>query len=117
VKRRDDSILGERRDSLREDCTKFVSLTILVRPKMQKFQVVVVNAGIRGMAFLMDEPLPTGAVLALQHQIRIPGQSWIRSGKVTHATQHGEKWLIGCELTPPFSKEELESLQKPPSGA
>ena len=112
--RRDDSALGERRDSGREACHKFVPLTILVRPQMQKYQVEVVNAGIRGMAFLMDEPLNAGTVLALQRQIRIPGLSWIRSGKVTHATQRGEKWLIGCELTPPFSREELESLQKPP---
>lgn len=117
MEQRDDSALGERRNGPREDCDQSVSLTILVRPQMRKYQVVVVNAGIRGLAFLMDEPLQTGAVLALQRQIRIPGQSWIRSGKVTHSTQRGEKWLIGCELTPPFSREELESLQKPPSGA
>ncbi len=110
---RDDSIVGDRRDSRRVDCSKYVPLTILVRPKMRKHQVLVVNAGIRGIAFLLDEPLAAGAVLALQRQIPIPGKSWIRSGKVTHATQNGDRWLIGCELTPPFSKEELDSLQNP----
>src|SRR5262245_10577956 len=100
----------ERRTSKRQRCQPFVSLTILVRPKMQKYQVTIHDVCHTCLGFLADVPLQPGTVLALQRQIYAPGLSWIRSGKVTHATPHGEKWLVGCVLSPPFSDSELTGM-------
>jgi hypothetical protein len=101
---------SDRRGCERLPCQQYVALTILIRPKMQKFEVTVHDVSHTGIGFLLDAPLKVGTVLALQRRIYVPGQSWIRSGKVTHATQLGDKWLMGCELSPPFSQAELASL-------
>jgi PilZ domain len=101
----------ERRDGSRYTCEDFNNLTILVRSRMQKHQVVVFNISATGIAFIMDVPLKPGEVVAFQRYILAPGQSWIRSGKVNQATKRGDKWLIGCELTPPFSAEELNAIR------
>jgi PilZ domain len=103
--------LIERRAGSRHTCEQPNALTILVRPKMQKYKVTVFDISATGISFLLEVALPEGTVLALQRQILIPGQSWIRSGKVMHASQRGDKWLIGCELTPPFSVDELSALR------
>jgi hypothetical protein len=101
----------ERREGSRVVCEQFVSLTILVRPKMQKFQVEVVDLAPQGVGFLLDQPLIAGTVLALQRVLYVPGQSWIRSGKVMHSSPREDKWLIGCEVSPPFSGEELRAMR------
>lgn len=87
-----------------------VTLTILVRPKMRKYQVVVHDVSPTGIGFLADVELHPGTVLALQRLIYQPGQSWIRSGRVLQATPQSDKWLVGCELSPPFSEEEMAAL-------
>jgi len=101
----------ERRSESRHTCVKAHQLTILVRPKMTKHQVVIVDVSATGIAFLNDEPLESGTVVALQRQIMMPNQSWIRSGKVSHAKRQGDQWLIGCMLSPPFSAEELKAME------
>ena len=105
----------ERREGGRVVCQQFVSLTILVRPKMQKFQVEVVDLAPNGVGFLLDQPLLAGTVLALQRVIYVPGQSWIRSGKVMHSSPREDKWLIGCEVSPPFTGEELKAMRGKPA--
>ncbi len=107
-------IVGDRRASVRKEVSEgSLQLTILVRPGMRKYQVSAADISNFGIGFLMDESLPLGSVLAVQQHVLIPGRSWIRSGKVIHATPRGDRWLIGCEVSPPFSKQELEVLQNP----
>jgi hypothetical protein len=100
----------ERRRTERHRCKKDVSLTILVRPKLQKYKVKVYEVSQGGIGFLMETPLELNTVVALQRIMYSPRVSWLRSGKVIHATQQGERWLIGCELSPPFTEAEIASL-------
>jgi len=101
----------EHREASRHACSKTYQLTILVRPKMTKHQVVLVDVSATGIAFLIDEPLKPGTVLAMARRIMKPNQSWIRSGKVSHVKPQGDQWLIGCLLSPPFSADELHRLE------
>jgi len=90
-------------------CRKGVSVTILVRPQMTKLQVTIHNVSADGIGLLMEAPLAPGTVLALQ-RLYSPTQSWIRSGKVTRSTQQGASWHVACDLSPPFSEEEMAAL-------
>jgi PilZ domain len=101
----------ERREAKRHTCAKAYKMTVLVRPTMTKHQVIIVDVSATGIAFLIDEPLESGTVVALQRQLMLPNKSWIRSGKVSHAKRKGDQWLIGCVLTPPFSEDELKNLE------
>jgi hypothetical protein len=102
-----EEIINERRTHERHPCTRTIALTILVRPKMQRFQIFPTDISRAGLAFMLHVPLPVGAVFAVQRHVLMPNQSWVRSGKVIHCAARGDQWYIGCELTPPFSDEEL----------
>jgi PilZ domain len=108
-----EEILKERRAHERHNCTRIVPLTILVRPKMQRYQIVPTDISQTGLSFLLNAPIQVGAVFAIQRHVLIPGQSWVRSGKVTHCSARGDQWQLGCELTPPFSEEELAVFLAP----
>jgi len=63
-----------------------------------------------GISFLYDAPLEPDTVVALQVRAGLPGLSRVRTARVIHATEQGGSWRIGCQVSPPFSERELESL-------
>lgn len=82
----------------------------IIRPSLQCFRVTLWDASTHGISFLHDAPLERGTLLALQLRAGMPGSSRVRTAHVAHATRQGEKWLIGCRISPPLSDIELESL-------
>jgi hypothetical protein len=70
-----------------------------------------VDVGPDGISFLAERPLRPWSVLALQVLCSAPAASRMRVARVAHCAA-GEKggWRVGCEVTPPFSGEEIASL-------
>ncbi len=82
----------------------------VTRPSLKAFRVTIFDASPYGISFLHDVPLEPNTVLSFQLMAGKPGVSWVRTARVIHATPQEEKWVIGCQVSPPFSAQELESL-------
>ena len=82
----------------------------VTRPSLKAFRVFICDATPYGISFLHDVPLEPKTVLSFQLMAGKPGVSWVRTALVIHATKQQEKWVIGCQVSPPFSAQELESL-------
>jgi hypothetical protein len=64
-----------------------------------------------GISFLSAVPLRPGSVLGLQLLWGLPSASRMRVARVTHCASGEEGgWRVGCEVSPPFSPEEVASL-------
>jgi len=99
-----------RADVPRAFCQNDHVLTILVRPQMKRYSVVLRDVSPNGMAFWMEEPLEPGTVIGMQRAVRNHTGSWVRSGRVAHCTPDAGLFLVGCTLSPSFGDEELEAL-------
>lgn len=144
MSRPDESRPGrEGRAQKRYHCRPRTVVRLAVRPSFRSFLALVRDVSAGGIGFLLDHPLETGTVLALQLRGGRPGTSTVRMARVVHVRRHlpvrdapwvkkkplfkslltflaagdptsraGDDliWLIGCRLSPPLSREELESL-------
>jgi hypothetical protein len=106
----DGSIAQSQRSATRYPCKPDQVLTILVRPSLAKYQVTPHDICANGLSFFIDQPLDVGSVLAIQRVVIGPSGSWVRSGRVEHCTPVEGGYVVGVELTPFFSAEELEEL-------
>jgi hypothetical protein len=77
---------------------------------MRRYQVTLHNVSPNGVGFYVDEPLAVGTVLGLQRAVRSHTGSWVRSGRVVHCTLAGDRYLVGCMLSPAFTEDELQAL-------
>jgi hypothetical protein len=72
---------------------------------------LAVDIGADGIGFLAERPLRPGSVLALQVLRGAPSTSLTRVARVIHcAPREGGGWRVGCQVSPPFSPEEVASL-------
>jgi hypothetical protein len=72
---------------------------------------LAVDIGPEGIGFLAERPLRPGSVLALQVLCGVPGASLTRVARVVHCAPGEEgRWRVGCQVSPPFSPEEVASL-------
>jgi hypothetical protein len=101
---------GERRAHPHILCGKGTVIYLAERPHFSSVRSLVRDVSRGGIAFFFNRSLEPGTVLALQLRGRLPGTSCIRSAKVIHATKGLGCWVIGCQVSPPFSDEEIESL-------
>jgi hypothetical protein len=70
-----------------------------------------VDVGPQGIGFLSACPLRPGSVLALQVLCGAPGTSRTRVARVVFCAGGDEgRWHVGCQVSPPFSPEEVASL-------
>jgi hypothetical protein len=100
----------ERRAVRRVRCWSGTFVLFIVRPSFRCFRVPLWDVSPAGISFLHDVLLPVDTVLALQVRAGLPGLSRVRTARVVHATPQGGIWRIGCQVSPPFSERELESL-------
>ncbi len=100
----------ERRATSRQRCACGSFALFIIRPSFQCFRVPLWDVSPAGISFLHDVPLKPDTVVALQVRAGLPGLSRVRTARVIHATEQGGQWRIGCQVSPPFSERELESL-------
>jgi hypothetical protein len=100
----------ERRAEGRQRCGYGSFALFIIRPNFQCFRVPLWDASPAGISFLHDAPMKPETVVALQVRAGLPGLSRVRTARVIHATPQGGTWRIGCQVSPPFSERELESL-------
>lgn len=109
---RQQRLAEEKKSQQRRLCLNQHKLTILVRPRMEKFQVLLREISVNEVLIHVHSPLEAGSVLAMQRIVPYPGTSWIRSGKVQEVlSQEDGSALVSCSMSPPFSKEELDALE------
>ncbi|HZY89413.1 MAG TPA: PilZ domain-containing protein [Gemmataceae bacterium] len=101
----------ERRRSRRRACRSAPALSYVPWPGELGQLGHAVDVGPQGIGFLATRPLRPGAVLALQVLGGAPGTSRTRVARVVHcAGGEGGQWRVGCQVSPPFSPEEVASL-------
>jgi hypothetical protein len=101
----------ERRREPRRPCPSQPLLRYVVRPGLESRWGHALDVSARGIGFLTGEPLRAGAVLALQLRGGAPGASRVRVARVARCTPAvAGRWHVGCEVSPPFSGEEVASL-------
>lgn len=86
--------------------------TALLRPRAARGAAlrpaVVTNVSANGLGLF----LPSSAEVGQSFELEFPGTGVRpRVGHVCHATPEGAGWLVGCELAPPLSEEELDTLR------
>lgn len=106
----DGRIAQSQRTATRYPCRPDLALTILIRPLMVRMQVFLVDICANGLSFFCTELLPAGTILAMQRHVPAPTGPWVRSGLVGHCSAVEGGFLIGLEVTPYFSAEELDLL-------
>jgi hypothetical protein len=99
------------RGGQRRPCRSSPLLKLLVRPSFQPQNGVARDVSRRGISFFLGRELPVGARLALYSRGGRRGDSCVLTARVVYATTcRGGSWLIGCELSRPFSDAELAAL-------
>jgi hypothetical protein len=101
----------QRRAEPRQNYSPFSFIWVVARPSLRPFRVLARDFSDGGLSFLHDSPLEVGSILALQLTVRQADTSLIRTARVIHATPAEGFWLIGCQVSPPFSAAELEGLR------
>ncbi len=103
---------GERRSMGRFPAAHRPLVHLLVKPSFFSVRAFVHDVSQAGIAFLLNRPLKPGSRLAFQLRDDRRGNTRIQSARVAHLTpQPGGYWLVGCEISPPLSGEELHFLQ------
>jgi hypothetical protein len=103
---------GERRRWRRRVCRPAPVLCYVPWPDSLGRLGRVVDISPEGIGFLADGPLRPGSVLGLQLLWGLPSASQTRVARVAHCACGEEGgWRFGCEVTPPFSGEEIASLR------
>jgi hypothetical protein len=102
---------AERRAEPRQNYSPFGFVWVVARPSLRPFRALARDFSEGGLSFLHDSPLEPGSVLALQLTARQADTSLIRTARVIHVTPAEGLWLIGCQVSPPFSTAELEGLR------
>ena len=100
---------AERRHEPRIDCPARPTLRFAVRPDPRLCWGYAANISAGGVGFLAVEPVGPGAELELYVLEGPP--SCLRVVRVTHCAPSGTgSWLVGCQVSPPFSGEEIACL-------
>ena len=101
----------ERRRSPRRPCSVRPALSYVPWPGGLGRLGYALSVSPEGVRFLAEGPLRPGAVLGLQLLWGRPSVSRTRVARVAHCAAGEEgRWEVGCEVTPPFSAEEVASL-------
>ena len=101
----------ERRRSPRRTCAVCPALSYVPWPGALGRLGYARSVSPEGVRFLAEGPLRPGAVLGLQLLWGRPSASRTRVARVAHCAAGEEgRWEVGCEVTPPFSAEEVASL-------
>jgi hypothetical protein len=99
----------ERRHEGRAGCPARPALRYALRPDPELRWGYAANVSVNGVCFLAVEPVALGADLEL-HMVDGP-PSCVRVVRVTHCAPTGVgTWRVGCQVSPPFSSEEIASL-------
>jgi len=99
----------ERRHEPRVGCPGRPTLRYAVRPDARLCWGYAANISAGGVCFLAVEPVAPGAELEL-HVLEGP-PTCVRVVRVTHcALVSAGRWRVGCQVSPPFSGEEIASL-------
>jgi hypothetical protein len=102
---------AERRRSPRRACRSAPALNYVPWPDLLGRLGHAVDVGPEGIGFLAERPLRPGSVLALQVLCGAPSASLTRVARVVHCAREEEgRWRVGCQVSPPFSPEEVASL-------
>jgi PilZ domain len=103
--------VGERRRSPRRACRPAPAVCYVPWPDSLGRLGRAVDISPEGIGFLADRPLRPWSVLALQVLCGAPSASRTRVARVAHCAGGEEGgWRVGCEVTPPFSADEVASL-------
>ena len=106
-------VLGdaERRRSPRRPCPVSSPLSYVPWPGSLGRLGHAVSVSSEGVRFLAEGPLRPGSILGLQLLWGLPSASRTRVARVAHCAAGEEgRWEVGCEVSPPFSPEEVASL-------
>ena len=76
------------RSQQRYHCRPRTVMRLAIRPSFQSFPALVHEVSAGGIAFLLDQKLEPGTVLALQLHGGQPGTSLIRMAHVVHVRRH-----------------------------
>ena len=102
---------AERRRSPRRPCPRLPALSYVPWPGSLGRLGYALSVSPEGVSFLAAGPLRPGSVLGLQLLWGLPSASHTRVARVAHCAGEAEGgWRVGCEVTPPFSAEEVASL-------
>ncbi len=102
---------AERRRAPRRPCPTRLALSYVPWPGSLGRLGYALSVSPEGISFLAERPLHPGSVLGLQLLWGLPSASRTRVARVAHCADDEEgRWRVGCEVTPPFSPEEVASL-------
>ncbi len=102
---------GERRRWPRRACRPGPVLCYVPWPDALGRLARAVDLSPGGIGFLAEGPLRPGSVLALQALSGAPTASRTRVARVARcAGREKGGWRVGCEVSPPFTGEEIASL-------
>ena len=102
---------AERRRWPRQPCPTRPALSYVPWPGSLGRLGLALSISEEGISFLADGPLRPGSVLGLQLLWGLPSASRTRVARVAHCACGEEGgWRVGCEVSPPFSPEEVASL-------
>jgi hypothetical protein len=101
----------ERRRAPRRACPARPALSYVPWPGSLGRLGYALSVSAEGISFLAEGPLRPGSVLGLQLLWGLPSASRTRVARVAYCAAGEEGgWRVGCEVSPPFSPEELASL-------
>jgi hypothetical protein len=101
----------ERRRSPRRPCPVRPAVNYVPWPGSLGRLGYALSVSAEGISFLAAGPLPPGSVLGLQLLSGVPSASRTRVARVARCAAGEEgRWEVGCEVSPPFSPEEVASL-------
>jgi hypothetical protein len=92
--------------------TAGLSCRIVVRPEFRCRKALVRDVSSSAITLVLDEPLPEGAVMALQLAGLRPGLSRVVGARAGRATPEGGRWLVECSLTWPFTEDEVRAVRQ-----
>jgi hypothetical protein len=99
----------ERRHEGRAECPARPALRYAMRPDPELRWGYAANVSAEGVGFLAVEPVDLGSDLEL-HVLDGP-PFCVRVVRVTHCAPTGVgSWRVGCQVSPPFTSEEIASL-------
>ena len=83
-------------------------MRVLARPGFQVIAGTLRDISTQGLGLILQKPLDTGSVLAIQLHVDDAGISGVLTGHVRHSTRLADgSWLIGCKLTSPLTSYQV----------
>jgi hypothetical protein len=105
---------SNRRAAIRYHCAPATAGRVLLPPRQEMQRGWVLDVSLGGVGLLLGRPLTPGTSVVIRMSGPEDGQAHELPAQVIHATREiGGEWVVGCQLTTPLTRDELDALLWP----